>query len=224
MNHIDDAVRVRMCRRLRELDWTLVELSEVTGHSYRNVCRWLHGDVRIPADFLLCYAKHVPVNASWLLTGEGFPEAVVPDDAERVLDQIAHVLESHWMIGSSPGVAEGIIQNSDVGVLAFDGDLRYTLWNPAMERMRCKSASTVLGKTPERMFPYLKDVGVISKLEDVLRGEIVTIQEAPYVIPGTQRPARLSALLAPIRDRNQEVVGGFGVVHDPTPWTDVLRA
>lgn len=220
MGHVDDAVRLRMCGRLRQLGWTVAELSEATGHGYRNVCRWLRGDVRMPADFLTCFIDHVPVSADWLFTGDGPPDPVAPQDAERALNRIAHILGSHWTQPSGPATVESIVRESTDGIVAFDLNLRYTLWSPAMERMRRKPASRVIGKVVAEVFPYLEEAGVIRELRRVLRGEAVSFRDHPYIVPGTQRTGHFDALYSPLRHEDGEIAGGFGVIHDTTPWED----
>ena len=220
MGHVDDVVRLRMCRRLRQLGWTVAELSEATGHGYRNVCRWLRGDVRMPADFLTCFVGHVPVSVDWLVTGEGLPDPVAPLDAERALKQIADIIGSQWMPRSETVPVEWIVRESTDGIVAFDVKLRYTLWSPAMERMRCKPASRVLGKVVAEVFPFLEEAGVIGKLRRVLRGEAVSFRDHPYIVPGTQRTGHFDALYSPLRHEDGEIAGGFGVVHDTTPWEE----
>lgn len=60
--------------RLEELGYSLPDLAEATGESYRNVHRWIREDIRVPAHFLGLFAQAVPVDARWLLTGEGTPD------------------------------------------------------------------------------------------------------------------------------------------------------
>lgn len=63
-----------MRMRLQELGYSLPELAEATGESYRNVHRWVREDIRVPAHFVARFAEAVPVNPTWLLTGRGVAE------------------------------------------------------------------------------------------------------------------------------------------------------
>lgn len=71
-------IKARMNHRLDELGYSLPDLAQATGESYRNVHRWIREDIRVPAHFLALFAEAVPVDARWLLTGEGSSE---PDGA-----------------------------------------------------------------------------------------------------------------------------------------------
>jgi len=70
----DREVKRRMRERLTVLGWTLGALSSTTGDSYRNVRNWVSGPTRLPAHFVVRFLRTVPVDARWLLTGEGSPE------------------------------------------------------------------------------------------------------------------------------------------------------
>ncbi len=67
-------IKHRMRVRLDELGYSLPELAEATGESYRNVHRWVREEIRIPAHFVALFAEAVPVDARWLLTGRGTSE------------------------------------------------------------------------------------------------------------------------------------------------------
>ena len=67
-------IKVRMRTRLEELGFSLPQLAEATGESYRNVHRWVREDIRVPAHFVALFAEAVPVNTRWLLTGDGVSE------------------------------------------------------------------------------------------------------------------------------------------------------
>lgn len=63
-----------MRMRLEELGYSLPDLAEATGESYRNVHRWVREDIRVPAHFVARFAEVVPVDPTWLLTGRGTAE------------------------------------------------------------------------------------------------------------------------------------------------------
>lgn len=72
-----------MRMRLQELGYSLPDLAEATGESYRNVHRWVREDIRVPAHFVARFAEAVPVNPTWLLTGRGTAEP--GRDGEEIL-------------------------------------------------------------------------------------------------------------------------------------------
>lgn len=82
-------IKERMLDRLRQIGWSQKKLADETGEPYRNVNRWLGGDVSMPAGFVGLYAKAVPVDARWLTTGEGEAEPGTPKDAKRSMNRRA---------------------------------------------------------------------------------------------------------------------------------------
>ena len=56
-----------------------------------------------------------------------------------------------------------IIDSVQEGVVVYDRDMRYTLWNPFMERMSGVPANEVLGKRSSELFPFLHEIGVLEK-------------------------------------------------------------
>ena len=54
---------------------------------------------------------------------------------------------------------ESLIDNSVDGMLAFDNDYRYTLWNSAMERLTGDHRSQTIGRNVFDVFPFLRETG-----------------------------------------------------------------
>ena len=50
---------------------------------------------------------------------------------------------------------EMLIDSSLDGILAYDREYRYTLWNPAMERLSGMPAAAVLGRSALELFGFL---------------------------------------------------------------------
>ncbi|MFA7062460.1 MAG: PAS domain S-box protein, partial [Pedobacter sp.] len=73
-----------------------------------------------------------------------------------------------------------IINSAHEGIIVYGTDLRYQVWNPFMEQLSGLKASEVLGKHPLEVFPFLKDVGVIERLEQVLAGKSLDEIERPF--------------------------------------------
>jgi len=56
--------------------------------------------------------------------------------------------------------SEIIINSSVDGILAFNKNYHYTLWNPGMERISGVNKTDVIGKLAFDVFPFLKETGV----------------------------------------------------------------
>jgi PAS domain-containing protein len=76
-----------------------------------------------------------------------------------------------------------LINSSFDGILAFDKNCHFTLWNPGMERISGFNKTDVVGKLAFNVFPFLKETGEDKVFFDILEGKTVIAQDRPYVIP-----------------------------------------
>src|SRR3569832_940661 len=91
-------------------------------------------------------------------------------------------------------LSQNLIQSSLDGILAFDRDCRYTVWNPAMERISGFEKSKVLGRCAFDLFPLLKQTGEDRYFFQTLEGKSTVTEERPYVIPETGREGSFESL------------------------------
>jgi PAS domain S-box-containing protein len=113
-------------------------------------------------------------------------------------------------------IAENLIASSVDGILAFDRDGRYTVWNPAMERIAGMSAAQVLDRRGSEIFPFLSTFGVDRLHEEALAGRTVVAREMPFEIAATGRYGFFEGSYSPLRDASGAVCGGLGIVRDIT--------
>lgn len=218
-----EPLKVRMNQRLSQLHWSLVDLAERTGESYRNVHRWMREDVKVPAHFLARFVEVVPVNATWLLSGSGSPHPVEQSAAEVALERIAAILTSVRISTSTGVVAEQVIQGSVDGIIAFDHDCRYLMWNPAMARIAGVEASAVLGRVAFEVFPFLHDIGEREYFEAAIRGESRVAEPRRYEVPESGRQGWFEGHYSPLHDAAGEIVGGLAVIREVTRWKEDLE-
>lgn len=102
------------------------------------------------------------------------------------------------------------------GVLAFDRECRYTLWNAVMERISGLPAAEVIGKHAFTLFPFLVETGESVYFEQALRGETVSSHHRPFTVPSTGKRGFFEGHYRPLRDRDDNIVGGLGVIRDVT--------
>jgi PAS domain S-box-containing protein len=102
------------------------------------------------------------------------------------------------------------------GLLTFDRECRYTTWNKAMERVTGLCREEVLGKSAFDLFPFLKKTGEDKCYYSALAGESSTSKNRPYTIPSTSREGFFKAYYSPLRNEQNEIVGGIAVVRDIT--------
>ena len=110
-----------------------------------------------------------------------------------------------------------IIEGAAEGIILYDAELRYRLFNPFMERLTGRSASEVLGGVASQVFPRLIPSGIQDALERALKGEVVQVADA--LVPKHSAHGRdvwESCTFAPHRDAQGEIVGVIGLVRDVT--------
>jgi PAS domain S-box-containing protein len=110
-----------------------------------------------------------------------------------------------------------IIEGAAEGIIVYDSELRYVVFNPFMERLTGKKASEVIGNVAAEVFPRLRTSGVEDMLKRALSGEVVTIFDV--LVP--KHSARghdvwESGTFAPHYDAQGKIAGVIGLVHDTT--------
>lgn len=145
-----------------------------------------------------------------------FFEGTVQDISERKAAQEELRRETEF--------TEGLIKSSINGVLAFDRDYRYTVWNPAMEKITGKKAEEVLGKVSYEVFPFLKEQGIIdNQYRIALSGNITPPVKIFYDVPETGRKGVAEAHYIPVRDTGGGVIGGMSIARDITEELEAER-
>jgi len=172
--------------------------------------------VKVPAHFLARFVEVVPVNATWLLSGAGSPHPVEQSSAEAALERIAAILTSVRVSTSTGVLAEQVVQGSVDGIIAFDRECRYTLWNPAMARIAGVDAPVVLGRVAFEVFPFLDSIGEREFFMAALRGESSVAADRRYHVPESGRKGWYEGHYSPLRDAAGEIVGGLAVIRDVT--------
>jgi len=110
-----------------------------------------------------------------------------------------------------------IIEGAAEGIIVYDSELRYVVFNPFMERLTGKKASEVLGKVATDVFPRLRTSGVEEMLKRALNGEVVTISD--ILVPKHSAQGHdvwESGTFAPHYDSEGKIVGVIGLVHETT--------
>ncbi|HUE82150.1 MAG TPA: PAS domain S-box protein [Pyrinomonadaceae bacterium] len=99
------------------------------------------------------------------------------------------------------------------GVLAFDRECRYTVWNAAMERISGVPRSEALGRPAFKLFPFLEEIGEDRYFREALAGRTVISENRPYSVSETGRRGFFEARYSPLY-HGGEIVGGVGVIRD----------
>jgi PAS domain S-box-containing protein len=110
---------------------------------------------------------------------------------------------------------EILINNSVDGIVAFDMECRYTLWNPAMERLSGLPGEEVLGRCAFELFPSIKERGEDTFFLEALKGRSNITRDRSYLIPHTGREGFYEGYYSPLYNAG-EIIGGFVIVRDIT--------
>ena len=112
--------------------------------------------------------------------------------------------------------ATEIIENAGEGIVVYDRNFRYLVWNRFMEELTGKKATEVLGRFAPDVFPHLREQPVDDMLRRAMRGEAVSSPDVHYYLPDAERRGWVSAVYRPHYDARGNVAGVIGLVRDIT--------
>src|SRR5688500_239265 len=98
--------------------------------------------------------------------------------------------------------ARDIIDNAAEGIVVYDRELRYVLWNDFMKELTGIEAADVLGRPAVEVFPHIVEQRVDELLQRALDGETVSSPDVHYYVPTTGRRGWVSAVYRPYVDGN----------------------
>ncbi|MCA1558347.1 MAG: PAS domain S-box protein, partial [Acidobacteria bacterium] len=111
---------------------------------------------------------------------------------------------------------EILINSSVDGILAFDRECRYILWNPGMERICGMRREEVLGRCAFDIFPFLKETGEDKFFLQALKGASSVTHNRPYFIARTGHEGFYEGHYSPLHDDAGGIIGGFAIIRDVT--------
>ncbi len=132
-----------------------------------------------------------------------------------VVRQVASVRAERALRETNQFAAE-IIENAGEGIVVYDRDLRYLLWNRFMEDLTGLPGDQVVGKKAPEIFPHIREQHVDELLYRAMEGETVSSPDIHYFVPGTERQGWVSAVYRPHYDANGHIAGAIGLIRDIT--------
>ena len=113
-------------------------------------------------------------------------------------------------------LASEIIENAGEGIVVYDRELRYVLWNRFMEEMTGMRASDVLGQRAPEVFPHIREQNVDEMIVRAMRGETVSSPDIYYSVPQTGRQGWISSVYRPHHSADGNIAGVIGLIRDVT--------
>jgi PAS domain S-box-containing protein len=132
---------------------------------------------------------------------------------EHYYDITEHKMTEN-ILRSSGHFLRTIISSVNEGIVVYDSELRYQLWNEVMEKMTGMTAKQVLGGTATDFFPHLESEGILGMLKRALAGETIRSGDLFYWIPQTGKSGWVTGVYSPRLDNNGKIVGVIATIYD----------
>jgi len=109
-----------------------------------------------------------------------------------------------------------IIDSAQEGIIVYDHNIRYRVWNAFMERLSGVPAQKVLGHHPLEVFPFLKETRLMAQLTQALAGKTPPAIDFPFSLPATGFSGWASDQSGPLRNAKGDIIGIIATVRDIT--------
>ena len=109
-----------------------------------------------------------------------------------------------------------VIGGAEAGIIVYDREGRYVVWNPFMERLSGYRADEVLGRRTLELFPFLRKQHFEEMFARALAGEIFESPEAQFDVPEKGKRGWKVERFSPLRDAREQIVGVIVAVRDIT--------
>jgi PAS domain S-box-containing protein len=134
----------------------------------------------------------------------------------RLASQTQELRELVERLVNERALSELIIENSGDGIIVVDTDLRYLVWNPAIESIHGKTRDEVLGKTVFEIDPGFADHQVGNAWRKAISGQRAEIRDYRFFsrVRGTE--VIYDADFTPLYSRAAAIVGAICILHETT--------
>ena len=144
--------------------------------------------------------------------------------ADGLLSDITARKQAERALRESEQFNREVIASAREGVVVYDRQLRYQVWNRFMEEMTGVSASEALGKQGCDFFPHIREQKIDLMIGRALAGEVVHTPDTHFHVPSTGKSGWVSNVFGPHLGANGEIVGAIGIIADITERKRVERA
>jgi formate hydrogenlyase transcriptional activator len=172
----------------------------------------------------LCVLDHVPRTLSaeeqkslQILSAEVVAQLELRRVHRKLLESQAEAETRDAALREASQFNREILEGAPSGIIVYDTELRYRVFNPFMQQLTGKKADEVLGKYAYEVFPALRSSGIEAMIRRALEGEVV---HAPDLLirmhSAGGRDVWESCIFAPYRNANGKIVGAIGLIRDLT--------
>jgi PAS domain S-box-containing protein/putative nucleotidyltransferase with HDIG domain len=134
----------------------------------------------------------------------------------HVIEQLVAQYRMRSALHHSELINQSMISNIQEGIIVYDKELRYVVWNRFMEEITGKYAEEVIGHVAHEVFPHLIESGIREILLQVLNGETLQSSDIPYFVENTGRVGWTQGTYSPLRNAQGQVYGVLATLHDIT--------
>lgn len=134
----------------------------------------------------------------------------------RLQEEIGERKRAEEDLLNSHQFAQAVIESSVDGIMGFDRQCKFIVWNRSMEHLSGMKKDEVLGQYAFDLFPFLTDIGEDDFFHRALRGETNVSTNRQYSIGATGKSGFFDAHYSPIRNDRGEIIGGLAVVRERT--------
>ncbi len=130
------------------------------------------------------------------------------------LEKENSILKENLDLFKNTNLSHEIVSNANYGIIVYDTELRFQVWNPFMEKLSGISSQEILGKHPADFFPFLVENKVINRLEDILKSGKGFHYEYPFKNNNIEGWA--DDFSSAIKDAKNEITGIISIITDIT--------
>jgi PAS domain S-box-containing protein len=135
---------------------------------------------------------------------------------EGMLEDITTQKRGEEALAESDRFTKEIITHANEGVVVYDRELRYLVWNRFMENLTGLSSQDVLGHRAADLFPHLREQGIEQIIHQALHGETVSSADVPFHAPQTGKSGWVQSTFTPHVNTRGEIVGVIGIIRNVT--------
>ena len=121
---------------------------------------------------------------------------------------------SHQELNEHRNLINTIINSVNEGVIVYDLDFRYVIFNPFMEKITGITKEMAIGQCAFDLFPHLKEKGIDKLMQRASRGEIVQADYVNYTVPSTGHNGWVQSTYGPLRNNTNQIIGVWATIID----------